>query len=195
MDEPTSKKWDRIPCEVEFNPEILKSHYDFPVFRSTESTHGPKEPCARVCIRCDKVHTLQPCSNCGNETFVPGRATDGTLGIFCFKCERGFTSWTCENCKTENPVSKSLAMLKQGGCFIATAVYGPDSPEVRVLRRMRERHLSTSRTGRLVIRAYERFSPPLAGFLRLHTTTGHVVRTVLLDSIVALARSWRDNSK
>lgn len=50
----------------------------------------------------------------------------------------------------------------QGGCYVATAVYGSyDCPEVWVLRHFRDRSLAKSRTGRLAIRTYYATSPML----------------------------------
>ncbi|MFB8229906.1 CFI-box-CTERM domain-containing protein [Cellulosimicrobium sp. NPDC055967] len=49
-----------------------------------------------------------------------------------------------------------------GGCFVATAVYGSyDCPEVWVLRRWRDTRLRTTAPGRLFVRCYYRWSPPL----------------------------------
>lgn len=47
-------------------------------------------------------------------------------------------------------------------CFIATAVFGPQSTEVRVLRQFRDEILAQIFLGRLFIRAYYFLSPPLA---------------------------------
>jgi hypothetical protein len=51
---------------------------------------------------------------------------------------------------------------KQGGCYVATAVYGSyDCPQVWTLRRYRDNRLGSSRRGRLFIRAYYAVSPTL----------------------------------
>lgn len=47
-------------------------------------------------------------------------------------------------------------------CFVATAVFGEDSPEVKVLRRWRDARLSRSAGGRVLICLYGRAGPPLA---------------------------------
>ena len=52
------------------------------------------------------------------------------------------------------------------GCFIATATFGVESREVRLLRRFRDRRLLPSASGRLLTRIYYRTSPPLARLLR-----------------------------
>ncbi len=56
-----------------------------------------------------------------------------------------------------------------GNCFIATAAYGsPDAGDVLIFRRFRDKHLLTNSPGRLFVRAYYRFSPPLAHFIARH---------------------------
>ena len=53
-----------------------------------------------------------------------------------------------------------------GGCFIATAVYGDyDHPQVRVLRRFRDRVLVKSTAGRRFVRWYYRAGPKMAELL------------------------------
>ena len=53
-----------------------------------------------------------------------------------------------------------------GGCFIATAVYGDyDHPQVRVLRRFRDRVLVKSAAGRRLVRWYYRAGPKMAELL------------------------------
>ena len=52
--------------------------------------------------------------------------------------------------------------MAQGGCYVATAVYGSyDCPEVWTLRRFRDGRLAQSRRGRLFIRVYYAVSPTL----------------------------------
>lgn len=65
-------------------------------------------------------------------------------------------------------------------CFIATAAYGdPYAPEVIALRRFRDESLNQSVGGRVFVRAYYRFSPPVASFLTKHPRISVLVRTCL----------------
>jgi len=60
------------------------------------------------------------------------------------------------------------------------AVYGSyDSPQVLVLRRFRDDTLSKSTLGRLFIKFYYRFSPPVADRLKNTRRLNSVVRRIL----------------
>lgn len=72
------------------------------------------------------------------------------------------------------------------GCFIATAVFGDyDYPSVLVLRRLRDKLLSRSRLGRLLISRYYRYSPSLASRLSPHSIAGKLTRQII-KAIIAL---------
>nr|WP_304952638.1 CFI-box-CTERM domain-containing protein [Xylophilus sp. ASV27] len=69
-------------------------------------------------------------------------------------------------------------------CFVASAVYGSASaPEVVVLRRFRDNTLRRFWLGRMFIKAYYRFSPPVANFLAKRPRIASRVRA-LLDVLV-----------
>ncbi len=73
-------------------------------------------------------------------------------------------------------------------CFIATAAFGsPLAAEVETLRRFRDEVLARSAVGRLLIRAYETISPPLAAALARSDRGRRAVRR-LLRPVAALCR-------
>ena len=67
-----------------------------------------------------------------------------------------------------------------GLCFIATAAFGsPMEPQVQLLREFRDRILNAFAPGRAFVRLYERYSPPLAGFIAQSEGLRAIVRTIL----------------
>lgn len=74
---------------------------------------------------------------------------------------------------------------KEKKCFVATGVYGsPDAPEVRVLRRFRDRRIEGTPLGDGTLRLYYRWSPPLADIVSRCPTLRKWVRHRLLDPLV-----------
>ena len=74
-----------------------------------------------------------------------------------------------------------------GGCFIATAAYeSPLMPHVQILRAFRDRFLGQNRLGSFLVKAYYRYSPPMAHYITQHNNVKHMVRLGLLP-VVAMA--------
>jgi hypothetical protein len=70
--------------------------------------------------------------------------------------------------------------FQEGWCYIATAVYRSyDAPEVLCLRRFRDEILSTYILGRLFIKLYYLFSPPIAERLKKAWRVNTLVRRAL----------------
>lgn len=86
--------------------------------------------------------------------------------------------------RSASTTSTNTSSSSNGGCFIATAVYGSyDATEVLALRRYRDQRLQTNAAGRLLVMIYYKISPSLARKLperpRLLSATKK-----LLDAIV-----------
>jgi hypothetical protein len=76
-----------------------------------------------------------------------------------------------------------------GSCFIATAATAPDSPEVGILRRLRDERLAVSVLGREFIRWYARISPRIADTIRRSAMLRGVVRAYLVRPAARIA-AW-----
>jgi hypothetical protein len=76
-----------------------------------------------------------------------------------------------------------------GPCFIATAATSPDSPEVGILRRLRDERLAGSVLGREFIRWYARNSPGIADTIRKSAMLRGVVRAYFVRPAARIA-AW-----
>jgi hypothetical protein len=75
------------------------------------------------------------------------------------------------------------------GCFIATAAYGTETAEqIDVLRAFRDQVLLQSPIGSRFVSLYYKTSPPIADFISEHSILRAVVREVLIDPMVSLAK-------
>ena len=78
---------------------------------------------------------------------------------------------------------------KSGGCFIATACYGSyDDSNVLTLRNYRDNYLSSRLLGRLFIKLYYFFSPPMARFISQSDKLRLVTRIFIVEPLVVLVR-------
>lgn len=91
--------------------------------------------------------------------------------------------------------SSQSAKSSQGGCFVATAVYGSyECPEVRVLRRYRDLSLARHWPGRAFIRLYYKVSPALVRGLGGSDWFVRSVRPLLDDLVARLRRRGLDDT-
>jgi len=66
-------------------------------------------------------------------------------------------------------------------CFVATAAYGSSlHPHITVFREVRDRYLRESSVGRMFLKAYYRYSPPVARFIADHSALRIAVRIGLV---------------
>jgi len=71
-----------------------------------------------------------------------------------------------------------------GGCFIATAAYGSGMERhVKILRDFRDTYLLNSTIGQMFVKAYYRYSPPVADFIAKHKAVKVGVRMGLLPLV------------
>ncbi|UOO76648.1 cold shock domain-containing protein [Neisseria sp. Dent CA1/247] len=69
---------------------------------------------------------------------------------------------------------------KKFSCFIATAVYGdPHAKEVVALRRFRDETLDRTKLGKIFIRNYYQYSPPIAEKLKTMPRLSAFIRKIL----------------
>jgi len=94
----------------------------------------------------------------------------------------------------DNEIIECLsATSASGSCYIATAVYNSyDAPEVLCLRKYRDEILSTSILGRLFIKTYYLFSPPVAERLKKTRHINIFVRKILDKFIKTLSKKFND---
>jgi hypothetical protein len=84
-------------------------------------------------------------------------------------------------------VSVYLGSADPGGCFLATAVFGPEGEgKLRVLRAFRDRRLLSSSPGRAFVQGYYRHGPAAADFVRGQPYLQVCLRILLLP-LVGLA--------
>ena len=71
-----------------------------------------------------------------------------------------------------------------GGCFIATAAYGSlMEPHVKILRDFRDRFMIGNTAGKIFVRLYYTYSPPVADFIAKHDSLRTMVRISLLPLV------------
>lgn len=92
--------------------------------------------------------------------------------------------------------SASGRQSNQGGCYIATAVYGSyEAPEVLTLRRFRDERMAPTRAGRAFVRTYYRVSPMMAKHFAPGSVGHRIARTALTRLVQKLDRSNAGSSQ
>ena len=158
--------------------------------RDLETSDWKKQPFVFQCLRCNSHYTYKKCSNCSNTDFE----STSSLGIFCKKCGEGFTSWTCKNCGTKNPARNTRYVLRNQGCFIATAVYGsPDAPEVELLREFRDTWLLKYSLGKVFVKIYYFISPRIAKTISTNTKLRNIIKKIIVIPLLGFANKIKGN--
>ena len=156
-------------------------------------------------------HDLTISSTSGGSVTVPGTGTHtydaGTVVPLTATPASGysFVSWTGNGTvASSHSASTTITMNDDysitanfastggggGGCFIATAAYGtPTAPQLVVLRAFRDDVLLKSTVGSRLVSLYYKVSPPIANFISQHNFVRTLVRELLVDPIVWLAKA------
>jgi hypothetical protein len=88
------------------------------------------------------------------------------------------------------PVAPSTGSSGGGGksgCIIATVAYGSYlNPNVQILRNFRDRYLLTNKPGREFVDLYNRYSPPVAAYIKNRDTLRTATRVILTPVVYAV---------
>jgi hypothetical protein len=101
-----------------------------------------------------------------------------------------------QNMRDREGTSNCDSMLRRlnpqtSACFIATAAYGtPYDSKIDVLRNWRDDSLKSSILGRMFIRNYYFFSPPIASIVAKSTALRGIVRLILSPIIHLLKTKY-----
>ena len=80
---------------------------------------------------------------------------------------------------------REIAINRNKGCFIATAIYGSHfAPEVIILRYYRDHVMMKNIFGRLCVIIYYFVSPTIARFIRQNGSIKYIIRRLILDPLL-----------
>jgi hypothetical protein len=131
-------------------------------------------------IEDDRTQTINIILTLSSDTSGVGEVTyTETKGFVT--CDGGMDiAFTKQAEQAEQPVGGDSG----GNCFIATAAYGSlMEPHVKILRNFRDEILLNSSLGKGFVKAYYRYSPPIADFISKHDNLRAVVRISLLPIV------------
>ena len=127
------------------------------------------------------------CKDCGK--------TLGFFGLFgkadfCDKCGASL----CKRCAMAGDGGETLCRncwnnRKGGRCFIATACYGENSNEVRILQNWRDKTLLENKYSEKIVNLYYKISPPIADYILDKPTIKRVVRKSLSIITILIKRT------
>jgi len=129
---------------------------------------------------------------CLHTTFERGavRRSDYEPAISCIQ-------WLAENpdpavsAQARDILGKTMSAAptgQKGGCFVATAAFGPQDCNVVLLREYRDRIMIRSSLGRCAVRFYYFLSPPLAHFIEVSNWRQSLARKCLTPFIIRAKR-------
>jgi predicted Zn finger-like uncharacterized protein len=119
------------------------------------------------------------------------------LGVWAKKHEQAkdFLIEVADGSVVATDVARSMAQIflkkekeKDKPCFIATAVCGIDSEEVRILRQFRDTVLLKSFLGGAFVNIYYGISPTIAALIKSSPRAQYVIRKVLVSPIARFAK-------
>jgi len=102
----------------------------------------------------------------------------GKVYVFFGQLDFDFEALSPSSVKQDETVTSSNSG-SSGGCFIATALYGTESSQVRKLTRFRDNYLLQKSWGRKAVSLYYLYSPPIAKNISSHAALKALFRAAL----------------
>jgi len=130
---------------------------------------------------CGRQVHLTACPNCRNNNWQTLMDQNGNDHVVCQSCKSEIRSVQCPNCGTT--ISAAKFGNWTGPCFIATELYGYNSPQVSMLQLWRDQSLMPNYFGRLFIKSYYFGSPKIVSIIQYFPTL-RIYARVLVDLVI-----------